>query len=169
MPSTEELKIWSEIAQNISVTGAAVVTAYYGAKGLSAWRRELSGRAGFETARKVLKTLYETRDAILGFLDSLTLNWITYDFQNMEWKALNDKLRELEALSHEVEITFGQKIRKTGEPIWELVAAMNQMFLESEKKTLSLKNLLPYLRKPPHEYVTEGVQNIENVFVRHAR
>jgi hypothetical protein len=168
MPSAEDFKIWSEIAQNISVTGAAVVTAYYGAKGLSAWRRELSGRAGFETARKVLKTLYEIRDTMLGFLDTLDTSWMKYESKRDQLWVVHGKLRELESLSHEVEITFGKNIRKVGLSLWALAAACDQMFLESTDN-ISQENLSRYLKNPPRDYIINGVHDIENAFVRHAR
>ena len=168
MPSAADIKIWTGITQNISVTGAAIVTAYFGAKGLSAWRRELTGRAGFETARKVLKTLYETRDSMLRFVDTLNNPWMKYESKRDELWVVHGKLQELESLAHEVEVTFGKNIRKLGIPLWELTAACDQMFLETTDH-ISQEHLAKYLKNPPRDYIFRGVQFIENAFVRHAR
>ena len=52
-------------AKDIAVTGAALVAAYIGLRGLSAWRRQLTGNAEYQLAKNILACVYELRDRVI--------------------------------------------------------------------------------------------------------
>lgn len=169
MPLIDTVEIWTEIGQNITLSIAAMVTAYFGARGLSAWRRELSGRAKFKAARKILKTLYEARDAAEMFLGSLGASWIDFKEQCRCWSTLKDKIRGLQTLSLELEINFGTPMHGKILPLLQLVAASDQMMLESGGEGISRDRLQTYLRPSLDSLIAETVENIESMLSKHIR
>lgn len=52
------------IIKDISLAGAACVTAYVAFTGLGKWQKELSGKANFDVARELAKSIYALRDQI---------------------------------------------------------------------------------------------------------
>jgi len=52
------------IIKDSLVSIAAIVTAVVAIKGLHSWKKEIKGKAEFETARLLLKSIYKTRDNI---------------------------------------------------------------------------------------------------------
>lgn len=170
MLSLETIKTWSEIVQNIAVTGAAIVTAYFGARGLSTWRHELARKAKFEAARNILKTLYEARDAAYEFLGSLrSMQLAKYEEQNQRWIILNKKLRALQSLSMDMEINFGVRMHEKILPLLSLGAACNQMMIETGGETMTLEQLQRYLKPSLKSHITETVENVEAVLTKHIR
>lgn len=168
MPSLETIKTWTEIGQNIAVAFAAIVTAYYGARGLNAWRHELTGRAKFEAARSILKALYEARDAAYGFLGSLQpVPWANYKEQNQRWMILNEKLRALQSLSMDMEINFRVRMHDKILPLLSLGAACDQMMLETGDDLMTLEQLQHYLKPSLKSHITDTVENIESVLTKH--
>ena len=52
------------IIKDIALAGAACVTAYVALTGLEKWQKELRGRANFDVARELAKSIYLLRDKI---------------------------------------------------------------------------------------------------------
>jgi hypothetical protein len=52
------------IIKDIALAGAACVTAYVAYTGLGKWQQELSGKANFDVARDLAKSIYALRDEI---------------------------------------------------------------------------------------------------------
>jgi hypothetical protein len=52
------------IFKDISLAGAACTTAYVAFTGLEKWQKELRGKASFEVARELIKSVYKLRDEI---------------------------------------------------------------------------------------------------------
>ena len=52
------------IIKDIALAGAACVTAYVAFTGLEKWQKELSGKANFDVARELAKSIYALRDEI---------------------------------------------------------------------------------------------------------
>ena len=52
------------IIKDICLAGAAATTAYVAYTGLEKWRKELRGKANFEVARELIKSLYKLRDEL---------------------------------------------------------------------------------------------------------
>jgi hypothetical protein len=52
------------IIKDIALSGAACVTAYVAFTGLEKWQKELKGRANFDAARELAKSVYSLRDQI---------------------------------------------------------------------------------------------------------
>lgn len=170
MPSLETIKTWTEIGQNVAVAGAAIVTAYFGARGLSTWRHELAGRAKFEAARSILQALYEARDAAYSFLGSLRSgSWANYKDQNQRWDILHEKLGVLQSLSIDMEINFGVRMHEKILPLLSLSSACDQMMLENGGDVMTLEQLQSYLKPALTSHLTETVENIESVLTKHIR
>lgn len=170
MPSPEIIKVWSEIGQNVTLSIAAIVTAYFGARGLTAWRHELSGRAKFDAARNILKALYEARDAANAFLNSLRpVTWTDFKEQNRCWILLHEKIRGLQSLSLDLEINFGVRMHEKVLPLLSLGAASDQMMLESGATKMTLDQLQGYVKPSLKSHSTETVENIETVPTKHIR
>ena len=56
---------WLSALKDLAVAGAAVATAFFAYKGLSAWRSELKGKAEYQIAKDVLRAVYKVRDAFM--------------------------------------------------------------------------------------------------------
>lgn len=54
----------ASIISDIAVAIAACITSIVAIVGLNSWRKELKGRAGFETARTLARCTYNVRDAL---------------------------------------------------------------------------------------------------------
>lgn len=52
------------IIKDIFLSGAAAITAYVAYNGLEKWQTELRGKANFEVARELIKSIYVLRDKI---------------------------------------------------------------------------------------------------------
>lgn len=168
MPSLETIKTWTEIGQNVAVAFAAIVTAYFGARGLTTWRHELAGRAKFDAARSILKALYEARDAAHGFIGSLRpVSWASHKEQNQRWMLLSEKLRALQSLSMDMEINFGVRMHEKILPLLSLGAACDQMILETGADIMTLEQLQRYLKPTLNSHIIETVENVESVLTKH--
>jgi hypothetical protein len=170
MASLETIKTWTEIGQNVAVAFAAIVTVYLGAKGLTAWRHELTGRAKFEAARNILKALYEARDAAYRLLGALRpVPWANYKDQHQCSVIFSEKLRALQSLSMDMEINFGVRMYDKILPLLSLGAACDQMMLETGGDIKTLEQLQRYLKPSLKSHITETVENIESVLTEHIR
>ena len=170
MPLIETIKIWSDIGQNVTLSVAALITAYFGARGLTAWRRELGGRAKFEAAREILRALYEARDSALTFLDSLrSVLWADDKRQHQHWLLLRERIRNLQSLSFELEINFGARMNDKISPLLSLGAACDQMMLETGGSKMTLEQLQGYLKPTLRSHITDTVDNLESTLTKHIR
>lgn len=57
------------IIKDIALAGAAVTTVYVAYSGVEKWQKELKGKASFEVARELIKSIYKLRDE-LGYCRS---------------------------------------------------------------------------------------------------
>ena len=60
---------FSSIIKDIALAGAAVTTAFVAYSGVEKWQKELKGKANFEVARELIKSIYKLRDE-LGYCRS---------------------------------------------------------------------------------------------------
>jgi hypothetical protein len=58
-----EINVWATIAKDVLLGIAAAATALFAYLGLSAWRKELKGKAEYELAKDVMKSVYRVREA----------------------------------------------------------------------------------------------------------
>lgn len=55
---------WSELVSNLAIATASVVTPILGIFGFRSWRRELTGKTKYQSAHKIILSLYKIRDQI---------------------------------------------------------------------------------------------------------
>jgi hypothetical protein len=54
------------LAKDLILSGAAIVGIYVAIKGLCTWQRQLKGQSEYELSRRILVSLFKSRDAISG-------------------------------------------------------------------------------------------------------
>lgn len=150
-PLPPEIASWITSAKDVATLFAAVIGTYVAIAGLSAWKRQLSGKTNYELARRLLRAAYKFRVAIsvvrhpvvtsgeaeeaqkeiadeLGTLDINPAGKRTYAIYKVRGKEINTALIELQAESFEAEISWGatakSKIAELGKLIVPLRIAV---------------------------------------------
>ena len=86
------------IIKDIALSGAAGVTSYVAFSGLSKWQKELSGKAGFDVARDLAKSVYALRDEISYCRSAFTA---AHEFpEDYKWGGERDSEEEGRAWAH---------------------------------------------------------------------
>lgn len=63
------------VIKDICLGGAAMTTAYVAYTGLEKWHKELRGKASFEVARELIKSVYKLRDEMSNCRTPFTAAW----------------------------------------------------------------------------------------------
>ena len=116
--------------KEVAIAGAAVVTAIAAYRGLDKWRQELGGRARFDSARNLARSVFKFRNAIQSCRSPMI--WASewpVDFNQSEatndqkgaaalhvyrkrLEPVKDAVSELEAAALESEAVFGNQIEQ---------------------------------------------------------
>jgi hypothetical protein len=129
---------WS-VTKDIIVSIAAIVTAGAAVYGFRTWRRELTGKARFETARSMMRAAFDLRDALENarapWVDASEFPPVTDNDQstpalradalrhayNKRWKPVYSAMTAFRDKSAEAEVIFGAELRG---PTDELVSCV---------------------------------------------
>lgn len=129
------------VVKDIVLAAAAIVTGWAAMSGLNAWRRELTGKAQFETARALVKATYRLRDEIAGYRNPLvsggefpagytesadasaTADAWAHVYQN-RWKPVLAAIRDFDAAVLEAEALWGDEVRAPAEELRHCVRAL---------------------------------------------
>ncbi len=139
------LSEWLPIVKDFVLSGAGVVAAYVGLKGLGTWRQQFKGNKEYELAKRLLTSVYELREAV----NSVRHPFMHYseepDMPEDKLKELSDREKQWHALAQayqkrwepvpkaksgldanllEAEVVWGKKIVKLAEPLNEYVGKL---------------------------------------------
>lgn len=164
---------WQQIISNTKdiasiLSGAAAVAAFIAAfvawKGLKSWRDQLTGRTEYELARRILRAVYQLRDAIQAvcnpaifpseFLQARDESGIQPDdsipgtnaediqaVYNQRWKLITAAISDLGVESLEAEVLWGQEVVQHLKPLRHQCVSKLRMHLEHY---ISMRNDNPY-------------------------
>lgn len=111
------------IIRDIAISGAACVTAYVAYTGLSQWQKELDGKAKFDVARQLAKSVYALRDQISYCRSPFTAS---HEFPEGYRGGLDKPTAEEEGQA------WAHVYAKRWEPVGEAVQAFDTSTLEAE-------------------------------------
>lgn len=121
-----------QILKDIILASAAGITAYVALTGLSKWQKELTGKANFEVARTLIKTVYKLRDELgyarspfvsahefpEGYNGSLGNHTAEEEAQawmriySKRWEPVGNAIQEFDAALLEAEALWGNSIKE---------------------------------------------------------
>lgn len=107
-----------DIIISLAALSAAIVAIY----GITSWRRELKGKANFETARGLIRATYKLRDEIASCRSPL-IN--AYEFPE-SYDGLKNSTSEKEAQA------YAHVYKNRWEPVWEAIQEFDSNTLEAE-------------------------------------
>ena len=119
------------IIKDIALAGAACITAYAALTGLGRWQKELSGKASFDVARELAKSIYLLRNMI-GYCRSPFIaasefpeNYMGSGKHSFEeegqawayvyskrWEPVGKAVQEFDAAALEAEALWGKEIKE---------------------------------------------------------
>lgn len=125
------------VIKDISVAGAAGVTAYVAWHGLERWRAELAGKASFETARALIRATYKLRDEIhycrspfisasefpedyrgnLGRENPRQEGDAYVHVYSRRWEPVGEAIQQFDAATLEAEALWGREIKEKAEEL----------------------------------------------------
>lgn len=132
---------WIVPLRELVVTGAAAVGAVVAVLGLDAWKRQLKGQAEYDLAKRVLRLLYQYRDAIDAFRNPAMWNYempeppeeeaagmtpdqIRYYGRQKAYQARWSRIRDVRAELYpellEAEVLWDDELNALLKPIWKL-------------------------------------------------
>lgn len=120
------------IIKDVCLAGAAVITAFVAYTGLEKWQKELRGKANFEVARELIKSVYKLRDALgycrspfisaaefpEGYKSALEKNTAEEEGQawayvySKRWEPVGDAIQKFDAAAIEAEALWGGSIKE---------------------------------------------------------
>jgi len=120
------------IVKDVALSGAACVTGYVAIVGLGAWREELEGRANFDAARQLARSVYVLRDQMAHCRSSFItvqefpegyqggLGNVTSKEEGDAWshvysnrrEPVDNAVREFDAASLEAEALWGDGVKE---------------------------------------------------------
>lgn len=125
-----------EITKDVALSCAAIVTAIVAILGLKSWSRELHGKAGFDTARLLIKATYRLRDEVqscrspfvsgsefpegysaLGSKDAKQEADAWAHVYNGRWRPVLEALRAFDPTVLEAEALWGHEIRERADEL----------------------------------------------------
>jgi len=133
------------IVKDIALAGAACTTAYVAFTGLEKWQKELSGKASFDVARELAKSIYFLRDEIRycrspfasahefpdkyreGFFNKHTPQengdaW-AYVYAK-RWESVAEALQSFDLATLEAEALWGEEIKKRSLELQQCVKSL---------------------------------------------
>ncbi|MGR5299298.1 hypothetical protein ACPV5U_28575 [Vibrio mediterranei] len=125
------LEVFS-IIKDVFLSGAAGITAYVAYTGLEKWQKELRGKASFEVARELIKSVYKLRDELgycrspfvsavefpEGYKGSLGKHTAEEEGQawahvySRRWEPVGEAVQNFDAAVLEAEALWGVKIKE---------------------------------------------------------
>lgn len=118
------------IIKDLCLAGAAAMTAYVAYTGLEKWQKELQGKANFEVARELIKSIYKIRDemsycrspfiAAMEFPESYRGSIQHTDEENGQayayvytkrWEPVGNAVQNFDAAVLEAEALWGEAIK----------------------------------------------------------
>jgi hypothetical protein len=111
------------IVKDIVLASAAGITAYVAFTGLGKWQKELTGKANFEVARTLIKTVYKLRDE-LGYARSPFVS--AHEFPEGYGGALGKHTAEEEGQA------WAHVYSKRWEPVGSAIQEFDTALLEAE-------------------------------------
>jgi hypothetical protein len=138
------------VIKDISVAGAAGVTAYVAWHGLERWRAELAGKASFETARALIRATYKLRDEIhycrspfisasefpegyrgaLGRADAQQEGDAFVHVYSNRWEPVGEAIQQFDAATLEAEALWGRDVKEKAQEFRHLARRL-QVSIES--------------------------------------
>ncbi|WP_442498807.1 hypothetical protein [Methylobacter sp. sgz302048] len=118
------LQDWLPILKDFILTGAAIVGGYVGWNGLNTWRRQLKGNTEYELAKKLLRSIYELREAIA----SVRHPFMQY---SQEPEMPQEKLKELSGKEKQWH-AMAQAYQKRWESVPKSKLSLDTALLEAE-------------------------------------
>jgi hypothetical protein len=119
-----------ETIKNIVTIGASCIAAYVALAGLSAWKKQLKGKAEYELAKRYLTAVYKLRDAVKEARSPIrSIDEIHSDYENEpsertflkefmpRWKAISDAIVALNVEVFEAEVLWGWQAREVVQPL----------------------------------------------------
>ena len=131
------------IINPLAISIVAIITAVVAVKGLNTWKRQMKGKTDYEVARRYLRSVYKTREAIKyvrspfispgemkksleesGLADNKDLtenqktNWAVYDAR---WKKVTEAKTEMDLESFEAEVSWGKDIMVAQKDLDDLI------------------------------------------------
>ena len=135
---------WFSICKDVFVSIAACVTAYVAIKGVGTWQKELRGKASFDVARELIKSIYLLRDEIKRcrspFIwgDEFPDYYDSFGKRTKEeegrawayvytkrWKPAAKATQAFEACALEAEVLWGDEIRKKKDELKKWVVQLH--------------------------------------------
>lgn len=119
MGAVEMTSAVADVVTAAATLGAVVVAGF----GLQAWKKELKGRADFDTARMLAKDTYALREALFGYRapgysaaefpegDTSSADGWAAMFQN-RWRPLSEALSKFDSTALEAEALWGPNARE---------------------------------------------------------
>lgn len=118
------LKEWVSLIKDVILTAASLIAGYVGLKGLGTWRRQLTGNTEYELAKKLLRSVYELREAITSVRHPFMQYPRAPDMPEEELKKLSRREAEWRAMA--------QAYQKRWEVIPKAKLALDTALLEAE-------------------------------------
>ncbi len=138
------------IIKDITLAGAAATTAYFAYTGVEKWQKELRGKANFEVARELIKSVYKLRDEIFycrsPFIAGMefpedyrrTVGKHTNDengqayahVYSKRWIPVGDAVQNFDTALLEAEALWGKTIKDKGTALRQCVRSL-QVDIES--------------------------------------
>lgn len=170
---------------NVLTAAGAVATAMIAWVGVKNWRQQLHGQTEYELARRLLRSVYRVRDAVLSarspWIDAgemvmaLTASGADLDSIKSEefsrhgtraayalrWNRIRDALSDMDADVLEAEVLWGQELRETLKPIDEITTSL---YLAMRQEPRLSSELRPGVRDRELQDVLFGVTNETSPF-----
>lgn len=149
------------IIKDITLAGAACVTAYVALTGLGKWQKELSGKANFDVARELAKSIYALRDEISYCRSPFTA---AHEFPEGYKGALGNHTAEQEGQA------WAHVYAKRWEPVGKAIQAFDTATLEAEAlwgkdikdKALALRKCVRSLQVDIESFINNKYSGGEN-------
>ncbi|QBZ84062.1 hypothetical protein GHNINEIG_02137 [Hydrogenovibrio crunogenus] len=145
------------IIKDIALSAAACTTAYVAYNGVEKWQKELKGKANFEVARDLAKTLYSLRDEISycrspfvaaqEFPESYVIEQSKRKLTPEEkgqawayvytkrWEPVSSAIQAFDAATLEAEAIWGQEIKEKANKLRQCTRSLEvdiEAFIENE-------------------------------------
>lgn len=118
------LETTAPVIKDVVLTGAAIIAAYVGLKGLGAWKSQLVGNTEYELAKQILRSVYEVRDALSSVRNPFMQYSQEPDLPEEKLKELNQQEKQWHAKA--------QAFQKRWEPVPKAASGLDALLLEAE-------------------------------------
>ena len=156
---------------------STIILAVIAIIGLQTWKKQLQGKTEYELARRLLRAVYKTRDAIklvrnpfasaseiaaavkeagidLDLLDPEFHNQSQGALYQRRWKKIQEAISELDVEAFEAEVIWGKEVRDVLTPLRQQVGLLHsyvEMYLRNQNKPS---------RRIPNEEMIEKIDEV---------